>query len=36
MNYRNEFEKIIENIKISANAPKEEMDRQFFPLIQFI
>lgn len=36
MNYRNEFEKVIENIKISANAPKEEADRQFFPLIQFI
>ncbi len=36
MNYRNEFEKIIENIKISASAPKDEMDRQFQPLIQFI
>lgn len=36
MNYRNEFEQIIENIKISANAPKEEADRLFFPLIQFI
>ena len=36
MNYRNEFEKIIENIKISPNAPKEEIDRKFLPLIQFI
>ncbi len=36
MNYRDEFEKIIEGIKISPNAPKEEIDRQFLPLIQFI
>lgn len=36
MNYRDEFEKIIESIKISPNAPKEEVDRQFLPLIQFI
>ncbi len=36
MNYRDEFEKIIESIKIAPNAPKEEIDRQFFPLIQFI
>ena len=36
MNYRDEFEKIIESIKISPNAPKEEIDRQFLPLIQFI
>lgn len=35
-NYRDEFEKIIESIKISPNAPKEEVDRQFLPLIQFI
>lgn len=36
MNYRDEFEKIIESIKISPNAPKEEIDHQFLPLIQFI
>lgn len=36
MNYRDEFEKIIESIKIGSNAPKEEIDRQFLPLIQFI
>lgn len=36
MNYRNEFEKIIENIKISPTASKEEVDCQFLPLIHFI
>lgn len=36
MNYRDEFEKIIEGIKISPDAPKEEVDCQFLPLIQFI
>ena len=36
MNYRDEFEKIIEGINISPNVPKEEVDRQFLPLIQFI
>ncbi|MBD5467419.1 MAG: DUF2971 domain-containing protein [Lachnospiraceae bacterium] len=36
MNYRDEFEKIIEGIKISPNAPKEEVDSQFLPVIQFI
>ena len=36
MNYRDEFEKIIGNIKISPDAPKEEIDRQFLPLIKFI
>ena len=36
MSYRDEFEKIMEGIKISPTAPKEEVDRQFLPLIQFI
>lgn len=36
MSYRNEFEKIIEHIKIAPNAPIEEVNRQFLPLIQFI
>ena len=36
MSYRDEFEKIIEQIMISPKAPKEEVDRQFLPLIQFI
>lgn len=36
MSYRDEFEKIIEEIKICANASKEEINRQFLPLIQFI
>lgn len=36
MSYRDEFEKIMESIKISPTAPKEEVDRQFLPLIQFI
>lgn len=36
MNYRDEFEKLIDNIRIKPDAPKEEVDRQFLPLIQFI
>ena len=36
MSYRDEFEKMIEHIKISPNAPKEEVDRLFLPLMQFI
>ncbi len=36
MSYRDEFEKIIENIEICFNAPKEELDCQLLPLIQFI
>lgn len=36
MSYRDEFEKIIESIKISSNAPKEEIDQKFLTLIQFI
>ena len=36
MSYRDEFEKIIESIKISPNAPKEEVNRIFLPLVQFI
>ena len=36
MSYRDEFENIIESIKIGPNTPKEEVDRQFLPVIQFI
>lgn len=35
MSYGDEFEKMIEHIKISPNAPKEDVDRLFLPLIQF-
>lgn len=36
MNYRVEFEKIIKNIRINLNAPKDEFDRKIIPLMRFI
>ena len=36
MSYVDELEKTIEHIRISPNAPKEDVDRLFLPLIQFI
>ena len=36
MSYRNEFEKIIEDIRLEPNTPKEEFDSKILPLLQFI
>ena len=36
MSYRDEFEKIIENINIAPNTSQEEIDNKILPLIQFI
>lgn len=36
MNYRDEFKKIIEDIKIDINTSKDEFERQTLPLVQFI
>lgn len=36
MSYRNEFKKIIEDIRLEPNTPKEEFDSKILPLLQFI
>ncbi len=36
MNYRNEFEKIIENIKLNRMTPPEIFNEQILPMINFI
>lgn len=36
MNYRDEFEKIVENIKVNRNALPEEFNQKMQPMIQFI
>lgn len=36
MNYRDEFEKIVENIKVNRNTLPEEFNQKMQPMIQFI
>lgn len=36
MNFRNDFAKMIEDIRLGSDTPKEEFDRIFSPLLQFI
>ena len=36
MNYRDEFKKIIENIKVSRMTPPEKFNAEMQPLIHFI
>ena len=36
MSYRDDFEKIVQNIEISPNASKDDINRQYLPLIHFI
>ena len=36
MNFRNEFAKMIDDIKLGPDTPKEEFDRTFSPLMRFI
>ena len=36
MNYRNEFEKIIEKISVNSKTPPEEFNDKMQPMLQFI